>query len=139
MAMRRTGKSIVFSHPFELKGVDRILPPGDYRVVTDEHFHDRWLQCDNNLFALGGSIKDIGNGTTFTITRIDTTAAIWFYAGRMPPLRTLGSAILSIFVVGMGASLGREGAPKQVGAVIANVFSDRELLSDEQRRLVGSG
>jgi H+/Cl- antiporter ClcA len=67
---------------------------------------------------------------------IDTTAAIWFYAGRMPPLRTLGSAILSIFVVGMGASLGREGAPKQVGAVIANVFSDRELLSDEQRRLL---
>jgi hypothetical protein len=26
----------VFSHPFELKGVDRILPPGEYRVVTDE-------------------------------------------------------------------------------------------------------
>jgi hypothetical protein len=22
--------------PFELKGVDRILPAGDYRVVTDE-------------------------------------------------------------------------------------------------------
>jgi hypothetical protein len=29
-------KSVVFSHPFELKGVDRILPAGDYRVVTDE-------------------------------------------------------------------------------------------------------
>jgi hypothetical protein len=26
----------VFSHPFELKGVDRTLPPGEYRVVTDE-------------------------------------------------------------------------------------------------------
>jgi len=36
MAMRQTSKSIVFSHPFELKDVDRILPPGDYRVVTDE-------------------------------------------------------------------------------------------------------
>lgn len=67
---------------------------------------------------------------------IDTSAAIWFYAGRMPALRTLGSAILSIFVVGMGASLGREGAPKQAGAVIANFFSDREALSDEQRRLL---
>jgi len=67
---------------------------------------------------------------------IDTTAAIWFHAGRMPPLRTLGSAILSIFVVGMGASLGREGAPKQAGAVFANFFSDRALLSDEQRRLL---
>jgi len=67
---------------------------------------------------------------------IDTTAAIWFHAGRMPPLRTLGSALLSIFVVGMGASLGREGAPKQAGAVFANFFSDRGSLSDEQRRLL---
>jgi chloride channel protein, CIC family len=67
---------------------------------------------------------------------IDTTAAIWFYAGRMPALRTLGSAVLSIFVVGMGASLGREGAPKQAGAVFANFFADAEDLSDEQRRLL---
>jgi chloride channel protein, CIC family len=67
---------------------------------------------------------------------IDTTAAIWFYAGRMPALRTLGSAVLSIFEVGMGASLGREGAPKQAGAVFANFFSDAEDLSDEQRRLL---
>jgi H+/Cl- antiporter ClcA len=36
----------------------------------------------------------------------------------------------------MGASLGREGAPKQAGAVIANFFSDRARLSDEQRRLL---
>lgn len=67
---------------------------------------------------------------------IDTTAAIWFHAGRMPALRTLGSAVLSVLIVGMGVSLGREGAPKQAGAVIANFFSDRERLSDEQRRLL---
>lgn len=67
---------------------------------------------------------------------IDTTAAIWFYAGRMPAWRTLGSAFLSVVIVGMGASLGREGAPKQAGAVIANFFSDRIRLSDEQRRLL---
>jgi H+/Cl- antiporter ClcA len=67
---------------------------------------------------------------------IDTTAAIWFHAGRMPALRTLGSAVLSVVIVGMGVSLGREGAPKQAGAVIANFCSDRERLSDEQRRLL---
>jgi CIC family chloride channel protein len=67
---------------------------------------------------------------------IDTTAAIWFHAGRMPALRTLGSAVLSVIIVGMGASLGREGAPKQAGAVFANFFSDRVKLSDEQRRLL---
>jgi len=67
---------------------------------------------------------------------IDTTAAIWFHAGRMPALRTLGSAVLSVLAVAMGVSLGREGAPKQAGAVFANFFSDRGRLSDEQRRLL---
>jgi chloride channel protein, CIC family len=67
---------------------------------------------------------------------IDTTAAIWFHAGRLPALRTLGSAVLSVIIVGMGTSLGREGAPKQAGAVFANLFSDRARLSDEQRRLL---
>ena len=67
---------------------------------------------------------------------IDTTAAIWFQAGRMPAWRTLGSAVLSIFDVAMGASMGREGAPKQAGAVFANVFADAGRLSDEQRSLL---
>jgi H+/Cl- antiporter ClcA len=67
---------------------------------------------------------------------IDITAAIWFSAGRLPAWRTLGSAVLSVILVGMGASLGREGAPKQAGAVIANVLSDNVGLSDEQRRLL---
>jgi H+/Cl- antiporter ClcA len=71
-----------------------------------------------------------------TANGIDTTAAIWFYAGRMPALRTLGSAVLSILVVGLGASLGREGAPKQAGAVLANWFSNWARLSDDQRRLL---
>jgi len=67
---------------------------------------------------------------------IDTAAAIWFHAGRLPALRTLGSAVLSVVIVGMGVSLGREGAPKQAGSVIANFFSDRAGLSDEERRLL---
>jgi CIC family chloride channel protein len=67
---------------------------------------------------------------------IDITEAITRFAGRMPALRTLGSAVLSVVVVGMGASLGREGAPKQAGAVIANALADRTMLSDEQRRLL---
>ena len=36
MATRTQRKTVVFSHPFRLKGVDRDLPPGDYEVVTDE-------------------------------------------------------------------------------------------------------
>ena len=67
---------------------------------------------------------------------IDITSAIWFSAGRLPVVRTLGSAALSVVVVGMGASLGREGAPKQAGAVVADLISDKARLSDEQRRLL---
>jgi H+/Cl- antiporter ClcA len=67
---------------------------------------------------------------------IDITEAIWFRAGRLPVVRTLGSALLSILVVAMGASLGREGAPKQTGAVIANAVSDRAHLSEDERRLL---
>lgn len=36
MTIRTTDKTITFRRPFCLKGVDRVLPPGDYRVVTDE-------------------------------------------------------------------------------------------------------
>ena len=73
---------------------------------------------------------------------VDVTTAIWFQAGRMPAWRTLGSAVLSIVIVGMGAPLGREGAPKQFGAVFGNLCSSLQKLSDEQRRLmvaIGAG
>lgn len=36
MNTRTRNTLVVFSNPFELKGVDRTLPPGEYRVVTDE-------------------------------------------------------------------------------------------------------
>ncbi len=67
---------------------------------------------------------------------IDITTAIWFQAGRLPILRTAISAVLSVVIVGMGTALGREGAPKQAGAVIANLMSNRVRLSDDERRLL---
>jgi hypothetical protein len=36
MATRTQRKTVVFSRPFLLKGIDRVLPPGSYVVVTDE-------------------------------------------------------------------------------------------------------
>lgn len=96
-------------------------------------WHHVWVLLAAGLLTGGGQIVlrrlTSGNG-------IDITEAISLQAGRLPALRTLGSAVLSILVVGMGASLGREGAPKQAGAVIANEMSNRARLSDEQRRLL---
>jgi len=36
MITRTRDKTWTFSKPFMLKGVDRLLPAGDYRVTTDE-------------------------------------------------------------------------------------------------------
>jgi len=36
MTVRTTRRTISFLRPFYLKGVDRVLPPRDYDVVTDE-------------------------------------------------------------------------------------------------------
>jgi hypothetical protein len=33
---RTSSKTVTFRRPFRLKGVDRTLPAGDYRVMTDE-------------------------------------------------------------------------------------------------------
>ena len=37
---RTTTRTVTFHKPFCLKGVDRLLPPADYRVVTDEELID---------------------------------------------------------------------------------------------------
>ncbi len=91
------------------------------------------------LLLLAGLVTGAGQLVLVSLpsgNSIDITTAIWFSAGRLPALRTLGSAALSIVIVGLGASLGREGAPKQAGAVVANAVSDRARFSDEQRRLL---
>jgi hypothetical protein len=36
MTMRSRREIITFKHPFRIKGIDRLLPPGAYEVITDE-------------------------------------------------------------------------------------------------------
>jgi hypothetical protein len=36
MTMRSRREFITFKHPFRIKGIDRLLPPGAYEVITDE-------------------------------------------------------------------------------------------------------
>lgn len=45
--------------------------PQGYRLIANGTFHDRWLRCDDRLFVLGGSIKDLAK--PFTISRLDST------------------------------------------------------------------
>ncbi|HEX3772505.1 MAG TPA: chloride channel protein [Polyangiaceae bacterium] len=91
------------------------------------------------VLAAAGVVTGAGQLLLVRLTSsnsIDITEAILFRAGRLPALRTMASAVLAIVVVAMGASLGREGSPKQVGAVLANELCDRGRLSDDERRLI---
>lgn len=68
----------------------------------------------------------------------EVSEAIWFRSGRLPAISTLSRAVLSIVLVGLGASVGREGAPKQAGAVIGSKLADWERLSPSQRRVLAA-
>jgi len=63
--------------------------------------------------------------------------AIWQGGeARLAVGRSLGTSVLSELVIGMGASIGREAAPKLLGGVSGSVVSDRLGLSNGQRRLL---
>jgi hypothetical protein len=36
MTMRSRRETITFKHPFRIKGIDRLLAPGAYEIITDE-------------------------------------------------------------------------------------------------------
>ncbi len=62
--------------------------------------------------------------------------AVWERAGKLPFFGTMANAVLHIVVVGLGATLGREGAPKEAGAAMASRLSDFFGLPVRQRRLL---
>lgn len=55
---------------------------------------------------------------------------------RLPLLPVTLDACLQIVVVGLGASLGREGAPRQLGAAVGAWLSDRADLGPDERRVL---
>ncbi|MHB8146417.1 MAG: chloride channel protein [Vulcanimicrobiaceae bacterium] len=62
--------------------------------------------------------------------------AVWFHSGRMPLVTTFANAALSIVIVALGASLGREGAPKEAAAAIGSALSRRLGLAPGQSRIL---
>jgi hypothetical protein len=57
MIARSLSRAIVFNRPFLLKGIDRMLPAGAYRVITDEELIEGIFlsslppSCDHDLRA----------------------------------------------------------------------------------------
>ena len=55
---------------------------------------------------------------------------------RMPPLSTIINAGLQVVIVGLGASIGREVAPRELGAAIAGWLSDTTGVTSRERRIL---
>jgi chloride channel protein, CIC family len=71
---------------------------------------------------------------------VEVSEAVWLRGARMATIPSVGRAVLSIVTVGLGVSLGREGAPQLLGAAGASWLSDWGALPTWQRRLlVASG
>jgi len=62
--------------------------------------------------------------------------AVWSGDGRLSFRRCLGTSVISEVVIGMGASIGREAAPKLLGGASASVVAGWAGLSAQQRRLL---
>ncbi len=61
---------------------------------------------------------------------------LWTGQGRLSAPRSVGTSVLSEVVIGLGASLGREAAPKLLGAVSGSLLAGWTGLSAAQRRLL---
>lgn len=66
----------------------------------------------------------------------DLDDVIWSRGKRLSFRRSLGTALISEVVIGMGASIGRENAPKLMGGACASALAGWAGLPDAQRRLL---
>jgi chloride channel protein, CIC family len=68
--------------------------------------------------------------------RSEVDEVVWSGRGRLSFRRTLLSGVLSEFVIGMGASIGREAAPKALGGVSGDLTGGFLRMSPAHRRLL---
>lgn len=94
------------------------------------------------VLALAGLVAGLGFWAVRRSPGRGLEATLWTGAGRLRPVRTVADGLLQIVVVGLGASLGREAAPREISAVAGQAVAERLRLDPVQVRLVlacGSG
>ena len=77
MTVRTRDKTWAFRNPFSLKGVDRLLPAGNYRVTTDEELIESlsfpvYRRVATMIFVPGAGASSV---EMFTIDPADLQAA----------------------------------------------------------------
>jgi H+/Cl- antiporter ClcA len=90
------------------------------------------------VMALCGVVAGVGWWLLYRYGRplISIKKAVSTDAPLMPPGSTLIHALLQIITVGLGSPLGREVAPREVGALIGGWLSVRARLAPETQRLI---
>jgi H+/Cl- antiporter ClcA len=68
--------------------------------------------------------------------RAEIDDVLWGRSGELSVRRSVGTGVISEVVIGMGASLGREAAPKLLGGVSGGLLGRRLGLSTAQQRLL---
>jgi CIC family chloride channel protein len=68
--------------------------------------------------------------------KTDLDEVVWQGDGRLSFRRSLGTSVISEIVIGMGASMGREAAPKTMGGASGSAIAGWLQLSTPQRRLL---
>jgi chloride channel protein, CIC family len=61
---------------------------------------------------------------------------LWHEEGRLSPVRSFATSVISEVVIGLGASLGRESAPKLLGGVAGSLMAGWAGLTPAQQRLL---
>ena len=88
------------------------------------------------VLTLGGLIGAFSWFLLFRRNKAITSVSAAVGGTPMPPLRATWHALTQIIIVSLGASVGREVAPREMAAAFAAAAADRLSLTPEDRRII---
>ena len=88
------------------------------------------------MLTLGGLIGAFSWFLLFRRNKAITSVSAAVGGTPMPPLRATWHALTQIIIVSLGASVGREVAPREMAAAFAAAATDRLSLTPEDRRII---
>lgn len=88
------------------------------------------------VLTLGGLIGALSWFLLFRRNKAITSVSAAVDGAAMPPLRATWHALTQILIVGLGASVGREVAPREMASAFSAAVADRLGLTPEDRRII---
>ncbi|WP_454928614.1 chloride channel protein [Actinomyces sp.] len=88
------------------------------------------------ILTLGGILGAASWFFLFRRSRAITSVSAAVGGTPMPPLRATWHALTQVLIVGLGASVGREVAPREMAAAFSAAAADRLKLTPEDRRII---